>query len=175
MNPKTYVLRPQPPMRAFLLAASLAVLGVLLVVVCAATHANGVLMTLAVLLVVVGVVLVGAGMVSMQRLRSFVDLTDEGWTVRTPGRSRSGTWAEVTKVTSSMEGAHLTLYLGRIERTHILAPGNIASDEMNALAADIATRLDRNRGYRQLNESDFAPTSAPASTDAAASVEQPEG
>lgn len=156
MNPRTYVLRPQPPVRAFALAAVLAALGAILVVVCAATSANAFFMAVSVIVLVLGVLLLVAGFVSMRRLRSFVDLTDDGWSVRTPTVTRTGTWSEVTRVTSSMDGAHLTLYQGDQARTHILAAGNVAGSEMEALAADIATRLDRNRGYRQLEESDFA-------------------
>lgn len=164
MNPKTYILRPQPPMRAFALAAGLSMLGAILVVICAATHAHTAFMVISVIVLALGVLLLVAGLISMRRLRSYVDLTDDGYTVRTPGRTRSGAWDDVTKVTTSQEGAHLTLYQGQVGRTHILAPGNVASAEMLALGEDIASRLDQNRGYRTLSEDDFAASPVEVST-----------
>lgn len=146
----TYTLRPQPPIRAFAVAAALSVLGAVLVIVCAAKHAAAIWMWLSVLIVVIGVALVIAGLLSMVRLRTYVDLTDDGYTVRAPNGIRSGKWDDVTKVTITHTGAHLTLYHGQVQRTHILAPGNIANDEMKALADDIAKRMDVNRGYRNI-------------------------
>ncbi len=143
----THVLRPRPPIRAFALAAALCVVGAVLTVVLAANDAGVGWIVFAVVVLVLGLALLAAAGYSLVRLRTYVDLTDEGWTVRGPGDRRSGSWDDVTKVTISYNGAHITMHHGQVARTHIIAPGNIASEEMKALAADIAKYLDASRGY----------------------------
>lgn len=144
---KTHVLRPRPPVRAFALAAVLSVVGAFLTILLVAKGVPMGWVVVGIVILAFGVALLVAAVISMVRLRTYVDLSDEGWTVRGPSGRRSGSWDDVTKVTISYNGAHLTLCHGQVARTHIIAPGNIASEEMKALAEDVATYLDASRGY----------------------------
>ena len=141
----TFVVRPRLPMRAFVLAALLSMLGALGITLSAATAISQVWMWVSAAVLLVGVLLVITALTSMRRLRTYVDLDDTGWEVRTPGGTRRGDWSDVTKVTIAVRGDRLTLHHRDGRRTHIVAPG--PTDEMQAMATDIATRLDANRGY----------------------------
>lgn len=137
-----YVLKPRPPVRAFLIAAALALLGALLV----AATGGGLLRALAVLVLLAGVALAAIAGSSMVQMRTFVDVDDAGYRMTGPGTDKSGSWDEVTKVTTSAAGSHLTLYHGEVGRTHVIAPQG-EDEEMTRLVADIAKRLDASRGY----------------------------
>jgi len=139
---RRYVLRPRPPVRAFVIAAVLALLGAVL-----AAAASGGWSVLGVLVLFAGLALAGVAGWSMLTMRTFVDVDDQGYRIHGPGTDKSGAWREVTKVTTSAGGSHLTLYHGQVARTHVLAPVGAGDAEMQALVADIAARLDASRGY----------------------------
>ncbi|GAA1398907.1 hypothetical protein [Luteococcus peritonei] len=178
-----YVLKPAPPVRAFVIAAALVLLGALLV----ALTSGGLGRALAVLVLLAGVTLAAIAGSSMVRMRTFVDVDAEGYRITGPGTERQGTWEEVTKVTTSANGSHLTLYHGQVGRTHVIAPQG-EDEQMTSLVADIAKRLDASRGYGEtmnvpmmhapgLQPGDPVPgTSAPAQVDGDAAVgsERPE-
>lgn len=142
-----YVLAPRTPMRAFLVAAALVLVGALLVALLAANGAATVWLVLAAIVLVAGLALAGMGLASMRTMRTFVELDPEGYHITGPQVDRRGTWTEVTRVTTSAEGAHLTLYHGEVARTHILCPTGGDDPQMQGLVADIARHLDDSRGY----------------------------
>ena len=141
----TFVVRPRLPMRAFVLAALLSMLGALGITLSAATAISQVWMWVSAAVLLVGVLLVITALTSMRRLRTYVELGDTGWEVRAPGGTTRGLWRDVTKVTIAADGVRLTLHHPDGRRTHIVAPG--PTDEMQAMALDIAARLDASRGY----------------------------
>lgn len=143
----TYVLKPRPPVRAFAIAGVLSLVGALLVVWAASRQAALVWQVLAVIVLVVGVALAVLGAVSMVKMRTFITLDDKGYTIKGPGIDKGGEWSDVTKVTTTHQGAHLTMYHGEVGRTHIMCPGGADDPQMTALAQDIADHLDQNRGY----------------------------
>ena len=63
------------------------------------------------------------------------------------GQSRSGPWSEVTKVTTSDHGAHISLHHGQVARTHLFCASGGEDPQMQGLIADIAAHLDADRGY----------------------------
>ena len=153
---RTFVLKPRPPLRAFVLAAVVSMVGAVLITVAAANGWPTPWLVLCILVLAAGVLLCLAAVWSMWRMRTMVEVTDDGYTIRTPGAVRSGRWDEVTKVTQATNGAHITLYHGQVTRTHILSPGNVATAEMEALGAEIARRMDANR-YGTIDPALLAP------------------
>ena len=146
----TYVLKPRPPVRAFALAAVLSLAGAGLLAT-AASRGWGVLWVIvAALVLAVGVAFGAAGALSTRTMRVFVDITDEGWAVHGAGQSRSGPWSEVTKVTTSDHGAHISLHHGHVARTHLFCASGGEDPQMQGLIADIAAHLDADRGYGQV-------------------------
>ncbi|MEL4503472.1 hypothetical protein AAEX63_00865 [Luteococcus sp. H138] len=144
-QPQRYVLKPALPIRAFLISAVLTLLGAILLAVTSGAAALWVALSWIVLLL--GLALAGMAAYSMVKLRTFVDLDEEGYKILGPGVEKAGSWSEVSKVTTSAQGAHLTLYHGQTSRTHILCPGGGADAEMTRLVADVASHLDADRGY----------------------------
>lgn len=144
---KTYILEPQLPLRAFAIAAGLSLVGGSLI---ALGHSGGwhwALLVMAWLLLAGGVALAIAAVWSLRSMRTFIDLTEEGYAIRGPGGLKSGTWDQVTKVTQTLDGRHLTLYHGEVGRTHILRPARSDDHQLAELLADMSQRLDSNRGY----------------------------
>lgn len=140
-----YVLKPRPPVRAFVIAAIATLVGAIMMAAC--RHSAFVLVALSALVMALGIALAVMAGISMVRMRTFVELSDEGYRITGPGTDRQGSWAEVTKVTTSANGAHLTFHHGEVGRTHILCPGGGDDEQMQALVADVAKHLDTDRGY----------------------------
>ena len=141
----TYVVRPRLPMRAFVLAALLSMAGAVGITLVAATGAAQVWMWVSSMVLLLGVLLLLTALTSLRRLRTYVELGEDGWEVRAPGGTRRGLWGNVSKVTIAANGVRLTLHHTDGRRTHIVAPA--PTDEMQAMAEDIAARLDASRGY----------------------------
>lgn len=141
----THVIAPRPPLRAFLAAAALVFAGAVLVTVAAANHAALGWLELAAVPAGVGLGLAVAGASSMRRMRTFVVTDADGYRITGPGTDKHGTWDEVTRLATSADGAHVTLYHGEVGRTHILSPAG--GEQMTSLVADMSRRLDDSRGY----------------------------
>ena len=101
-------------------------------------------LVLGVLLVAAALALIAAAIVSSGRQAVRVELSDAGYRVAQPSETNEGAWADVTKVTQAP--GRLTFHQGDSSRFHIIAPH--ASAQLEAMASDIAGRLDRDRGYR---------------------------
>jgi len=139
-----FVLRPAPPVRAFLVSAVLVLAGAVLSAV--ARDASGIWLALALLVLLLGLVLAAIAAASMVRMRTFVDVDAQGYRITGPGIQKQGAWDDVTRVTTSGNGARLSLHHGEVGRTHIIAPSG-QDEQMTALTDEVAKRLDANRGY----------------------------
>jgi len=146
--PTRHVIKPRPAVRAFGLAALLAVAGAALAVGASASGWTVVLTALGVLLLGLGVALLAAALVAAVRQTVTIELDDAGYRVVEPGGGvRTGEWATVTKVTGAP--GRLTLHSGEDQRVHLLAPPG-AQEALDELAADIGRHLDHQRGFRTL-------------------------
>ncbi len=144
-----HVLKPRPPSRGYAIAAVLSLAGAVLIVIAAAQGwANGWIALFAVILAF-GIALALTATWSMIRMRLYVDLDAEGYHIHGAGQDRRGSWAKVTKAALTETRSRLTLYHGQVGRTHIVRPGVGDPQEMDDLAADVARRLDADRGYSQ--------------------------
>ncbi|AZZ41097.1 hypothetical protein C0Z11_00990 [Acidipropionibacterium jensenii] len=144
-----HVLTPRPPFRGYVIAAVLSLAGAALIVIAAAQGwANGWIALFAVLLAL-GIALGLTATWSMIRMRLYVDLDTTGYRIHGAGQDRSGRWADVTRAALTESRSRLTLYHGQVGRTHIVRPGVGDPREMDELAADVARRLDADRGYSQ--------------------------
>lgn len=144
-----HVLTPRPPFVGFAIAAVLSIAGAILIVVAASRGwSNGWIALFAVVLAF-GIALALTATWSMFRMRLFVDLDAEGYHIHGAGQDRRGRWADVTKAALTETRSRLTLYHGQVKRTHIVRPGVGDPKEMDDLAADVARRLDADRGYSQ--------------------------
>lgn len=144
-----HVLKPRPPFTGYAVAAVMSVAGAVLIVVAAARGwSNGWIALFAVVLAL-GIALALTATWSMFRMRLYVDLDAKGYHIHGAGQDRSGKWADVTRAALTESRSRLTLYHGQVGRTHIVRPGVGDPAEMDRMAADIAHRLDADRGYSQ--------------------------
>lgn len=146
MAESTHLMKPRPPVRAFALAALLVVLGAALAVLPDALHWPVALIVLGVVLIVAGLGLLWVAVNAMRTMRVRVVLDDQGFRVEGPGEPRQGSWTDITRVTRSP--GRITLHRRDGGQTHLVVPRGGSAD-LAALGADIVRRLDASRGYRQ--------------------------
>lgn len=147
MESTRHVLRPSPAIRAFGLAAALALAGAALTVGASAWGWPLAWGVVGLVVIVLALVLVALAWAAARRQQVTVELDDDGYRIAEPGGERAGAWAEVTRMTGAP--GRLTLHHGDNERVHLVASPQRA-EALDAVAADIAQRLDNSRGYTTL-------------------------
>ena len=130
-------------MRAFAIAAILSLLGAVFLVLSLQNAWHAVVVVLAAVVLALGIALFAMALVSMARLGVRITLTDEGYHVSGTNQEHSGGWADVSKVTQAVHGAHVTIYHGNVRRTHLIFPGGPAQDQMQDVVDAIMERLGR--------------------------------
>lgn len=145
-----YLLQARPPVRAFVIAAVVTLIGAIMVVVSLQNSWHVAFTVLFALLIVGGIGLALAGARSMKSHQVRVVFDDDGYQITGRDASRDGRWAEVTKVTQTDDGHHVTIYHGTVTRTHLLCPLGLDDPQLQRLITDMAARLDHSRGYRPL-------------------------
>lgn len=134
-------------MRAFVIAAIASIVSAVLIVLAVEQSWHVSVLILASVLGLASLVLAMAAVISMRRMRVVVHLDDAGYKIVGADRVREGDWADVTRVTETTDGRHITIYHGNVARTHLLCPGGTQEAEFRAMLADIARRLDSTFGY----------------------------
>lgn len=143
MSERTFFLKPRPPLRAFLLAAVLSLIGGILTALALQHDWSAVALTLAIIVLVLGIALFVLAIVATARLGVRITLTDEGYKVSGTRTTHEGEWNDVTKVTQTVEGAHITIYHGNVRRTHLIFPAGPAQEKMQDVIDEIMVRLER--------------------------------
>lgn len=144
-----YLIKPRPPIRAFVTAAVASIAGALLTVFAQQLDWGGILVAVGGLLLVAGVVLAIAGLVAMRRQQMVLRLTGTGYELSGSQGVASGDWDRVTRITQSEDGRRFTIFEGEDVRRHLVfSPG--ATTQVDQLLADLAQRLDHAKGYRDL-------------------------
>lgn len=138
-------MKPRPPVRAFAIAAVLAVVGAVLMLAGDMLKWGTVGLVIGLTVIGLGVVLGLAGVGAMMRMRVTVELDDEGFTVLGPEGERSGAWSDVLRVTQSTSGRKITFHNRDLSKLHLLSHSE--GVEMARLRAAIVEQLDANRGY----------------------------
>lgn len=144
MPSTTHLMKPRPPVRAFGIAAVLALVGVGFFVAPDLLSWDGVLRGIGIVFILLGFAILALAVVAMQRMKVEIVLDDDGYRVIGPYGARTGAWADVVRVTRA-EG-RILLYGRDDSRTVIAMPRGGAGD-LDALGTDIARHLDRHRGY----------------------------
>ncbi len=144
MDATRHQVRQRPSLRALGLAALLLVVGGVLLMMADLLDRQLALTAIGVGGVVLGLALFVAAWFLARSMRVEVVLDDNGYRLAGPGRPEQGTWAEVGRVTRGERG--ITLHRKDGTRLQlVVARGGVA--DLDALGADIAARLDENRGY----------------------------
>lgn len=138
------MIHPRPPVRAFAVAAVLALLGAGAVVVPVTGVAQTVLVVVGIVLLVLAALLLVLAFTSSRRQKVTVHLDESGYRVDSPSGVRLGAWADVTRVTTAP--GRITLHQGDDERVHLVAPAG-QLPQFEAIEQAISQRLDDDRGY----------------------------
>ncbi len=146
----SYTLKPRLPMRAFVLAALLSILGAGLVVVAASQNWAGWAVGIGIFIIALGVCAVLLAVGSLRTNRVQIDLDEQGYHIHGAGLDKRGQWRTVTKASVADDGGRLILSHGEVSRTHIWCPMGGTDPQMQALIVEVADRLDASRGYRNL-------------------------
>ncbi|MHB1009141.1 MAG: hypothetical protein ACYC1E_07890 [Propionibacteriaceae bacterium] len=136
----THVLRPAPPLRSYVVAAVLAVLGVAMLLG-SRLGANLWLFLFGALVLADGLVLLVVMRISSRRARVAVDLDENGYVVHSRDGDVRGTWDSVTRVTRSEDGTQLVFHEGPDRRLVLIGR------DVSSLESDVVRYLDMNRGY----------------------------
>ena len=144
-----HVMSPEPPIRGFIIAGVLSIVGAVLMIISIAKSWHEVVTIIFIAVLACGIALAVTAAWSMVHMKLYVDLDDKGYHIHGAGQDRRGTWDKVTKAALTESRSRLTLYHGQVGRTHIVRPGIGDPKEMDDLAVDVAHRLDESRGYRQ--------------------------
>ena len=144
MSSRIHVLTPPLPLRAFAVAAGLALVGAALIVAASAAGLSGAVAVVGWVLLAGAVALLVASALSWRRMRVSVELTDDGYRITGPDAEQQGRWADVTKVTQSPTS--LTLHHGPEQRVRLVSRRGVTA-ELIHLSGDLARRLDASRGY----------------------------
>lgn len=142
-----YVLQPRPPVRAFLIAALTCLVATIMIAVSRSQEWHVAVTIVFAVLLLLGLLLAGAGWASIKKMQVHVRLDDDGYRIAGLGNERSGAWRDVTKVTQTTDGRHITIYHGTVARTHLLCPSGTSGSQFKAVLDDIARRLDKAYGY----------------------------
>lgn len=156
MPSTTHVMKPRPPVRAFGMAAVLALVGMGFFVTPELFGWDRLLRAIGIVFILLGFVILALAIVAMQKMKVEIVLDDDGYRVVGPSGAKAGSWADVVGVTRS--DGRITFY-GRDERRSAIVMPRGGSGDLDALGADIARRLDTHRGYGSV------PLTFPESTD----------
>ncbi len=149
----TYEFSGPLPLRALVVASVVSVLGAGVMVASSAFTWPVGLFLFGAFLILAGVSLAVAAWLVSRRQRASVSLSEDGYLVHTAAGDESGTWGAVSKVSMAQDGSRISLVEGsgdKARTTHVLRPESRLKNEAarwDALGADIASRLDKNRGY----------------------------
>ncbi len=136
----THVLRPAVPLRSFVVAAVLAVVGAAMVLG-SRVGGNLWLLGLGGLLLADSVALVLMTTLSSRRARVAIDLDETGYVVHSREGDIRGRWDAVTRVTRSEDGTRLVFHQGAEQRLVLIGR------DVGSLENDVVHYLDKNRGY----------------------------
>ncbi len=145
---QTYVLTAGQPVRAAGISAVVDLVGAVLLVL-GLTHDSVLLIVIGAVLFAAGTALVAAATVLRRQVRTEARLDDDQIMITAGGRTATARWREITAVTSDRRA----IFLSRGEDRPALkidSPRGHADPQFAALAAELARRLDQDRGYRPL-------------------------
>ena len=145
MAPTTFLIPPRPPVRAFAIAAVLALVGAVLLVVSLSLSWPIFIAVIGAAVGVTGFALLALALLVMRRSTLVLTMNDDGYAVTGSGKALKGDWLEVNRVTQSRQGGEVTIYHRDNRRAHLVFPSD-DSAQVAAVVADIRSRLNAARG-----------------------------
>ena len=148
MGEQIYLLKPRPPVRAYGIAAVASLLGALFLVLSFSNGWHAVVTVLAGIVLLLGLALLVLAMLSTQRNTVRITLDDHGYRIEGTLQSHDGQWHDVSKITQSVEGGHVTIYHGNVRRTHLIFPGPGDPELISVVLDDVKSRITQAKRKR---------------------------
>ncbi|SDS59668.1 hypothetical protein [Microlunatus soli] len=145
----SYVLTADRPLRASAISAVLDLIGAVLIVV-GLDRSLAVLVVIGIVLFALGITLAVAAAVVRHRLRTEVRLGPDEIVISSAGRTARARWAEISGVTTDDHVIYLARDSSDAPDLKINSPRGTADPEFARLSAELADRLDDDRGYHSL-------------------------
>jgi len=145
---QSYALTPQLTNRTFPIVAVIDGIGMVLLAV-GLVLAKPYLFIPGIVIIVAASALLSLTIMMRARVATTVRLTDAGLTITSGGRTATAEWADISDVSS----AGPTIYLARYSQQDTLkidSPRGADDPAFRELSDELARRLDRSRGYRDL-------------------------
>ena len=148
MAASTYTIVPRTAVRAFLIAALASILGAAFLVLALTNSWHPAVAVISVVVLAAGLLLALAAYLAQRASVAELVLNEDGYTVVTRDGSQSGEWADVTRITRTLEGAHVTIHEGDTKRIRL----EFRSDDtaqLDEVLAEMGKRLDMAKGYKE--------------------------
>ena len=145
MPATTHRVRQRPPLRALGLSAILMLVGVVVVLMAQLLEENLPLLVIGLVVIALGFALFGVSTWVARAMRVHVILDEDGYVLQGRDTTESGRWSDVGRVTRGSN--RMTRHRKDGTRVQLVVARGAHAD-LDALGADIARRLDANRGYR---------------------------
>lgn len=145
---QSYALTPQLTTRSFLIVAVIDVIGMVLLAV-GLVLARPYLFVPGIVIIVGGSALLSVTILMRARVSTTVRLAEDRLTITSGGRTASADWTDISDVSAAGQ----TIYLnrsGQLPALKIDSPRGADDPAFRDLAEELARRLDRSRGYRDL-------------------------
>ena len=147
MAASMYTLVPRTAVRAFLIAAIASLVGAALLVLALGNYWHPALAVVGVVILAAGLVLLLVAFLAQRASLAELVLDDDGYTVVSRAGSRSGEWADVTRITRAVDGHHVTIHEGEQKRTR-LEFNNDNRAQIDEILQEMGVRLDTAKGYK---------------------------
>lgn len=144
MAETTYLIQSRPPVRAFVIAALCALVGAGLLVLAVSQGWHLAVTIVGAILLACGVLLAAVAVAAMRRLRVYLTMDEDGYSLVGQGQEHVGEWLDVNQVTRSGEGGHVIIYHGPERRTHLYF-STTDPDQIDAVLDDLRDRLKASR------------------------------
>lgn len=141
MGEQIYLLKPRPPVRAYGIAAVASLLGALFLVLSLTNQWHAAITVFGGIVLLLGLALLVVAMLSMQRHTVRVAISDDGYSIEGTLQAHNGKWYDVSKITQSVDGGHVTIYHDNVRRTHLIFPGPGDPELISVVLDDIRARV----------------------------------
>lgn len=141
MGEQIYLLKPRPPVRAYGIAAVASLLGAVFLVLSLSNSWPVFFTVFSGIILLLGIALLVLAMVSIERNTVRVTLDEDGYRIDGAYQAHDGQWHDVSKITQTTDGGHVTIYHGSERRTHLIFPGPGDPELVSVVLDDVKTRI----------------------------------
>lgn len=135
------------PVRIYLVTAIASLVSSVVIVLALIGKWPVIVIVLALIVGLVGFAVLVSALVAMVKVQVVITVTDDGYRIVGTGHDREGRWRDVTRVSETTDGRHITIYHDDRPDVHLLMFPGARPQLVRAMLDDMARRLDAAYGY----------------------------